>query len=67
MIEQLLVHVILHVYLILQKEADTYGRTASGTCNFGVYLILQKQADTYGRTAPGTCNSRCLFDPTEVD
>ena len=33
MVEQLLVHVILGVYLILQKQADTYDRTAPGTCN----------------------------------
>ena len=33
MVEQLLVHVILGIYVILQRQADTYGRTASGTCN----------------------------------
>ena len=38
MVGQLLVYVFLHVYLILQKQADTYGRTASGTCNSG-YLF----------------------------
>ena len=59
MVEQLLVHVILSVYLILQKQADTYDRTTPGTLHS---LCFFDPTHMVGQFVVHVC----LFDPTEV-